>query len=204
MPLAAPVSKTPGRTRHLFRFEVGGCLTFVDLPGYGFAKVKADVRASWSGLVSQYLSDSPHLERVIHLVDAAVGVKRSDEDLWNMLQREGLQVMVVLTKVDRTPPEGLNRTMAHVVSALQLMKEECTWPYVHAVSGLHGHGITELRAALSAIASDYQARQRAERAAGKVRVRCVRERLARVYQQVAAPLPKVARVITVHQSYGIR
>ncbi|CAE7463408.1 engB, partial [Symbiodinium necroappetens] len=156
LPTAAPVSHTPGRTRHLFRFELGGTLTLVDLPGYGHAaKTPKEVKESWRELVDGYLTNADQLRLVVSLVDGRVGVKRSDEELWELLEERQRQLMVVLTKVDQCSPEVLNRTMAHVVSLLEMKKATFIWPYVHAVSGLHGHGVDELRASVSLVASDY-------------------------------------------------
>lgn len=50
------MSHQPGRTRHLFRFELGASVTLVDLPGYGFAKTPKKVKESWRELVDGYLS----------------------------------------------------------------------------------------------------------------------------------------------------
>lgn len=154
-PTAAPVSHKPGRTRHLFRFELGGCLTFVDLPGYGYAMAPKDVKEGWTSLVDTYLTNADRLERVVSLVDARVGVKESDEQLWELLLTRKRQLMIVLTKADQCTPEMLNRSMAHVISLAERLEPSLVWPYVHAVSGLHGHGVTELRAALAAVAADF-------------------------------------------------
>lgn len=155
MPSAAPVSHVPGRTRHLFRFEIGGALQFVDLPGYGFAKTPQEVKDSWKELVDGFLKDSDRLQRVVSLVDARVGVKASDEELWELLLERERPFMVVLTKADQCTPDILNRSMAHVVSHLEMMPSTYVWPYVHAVSGLRGHGVDELRASVSMVASDF-------------------------------------------------
>ncbi|OLQ04924.1 Pyruvate, phosphate dikinase [Symbiodinium microadriaticum] len=178
LPTAAPVSHTPGRTRHLFRFELGGTLTLVDLPGYGHAaKTPKEVKESWRELVDGYLlrvckcafqqhrlmTNADQLRLVVSLVDGRVGVKRSDEELWELLEERQRQLMVVLTKVDQCSPEVLNRTMAHVVSLLEMKKATFIWPYVHAVSGLHGHGVDELRASVSLVASDYAARKQSKK-----------------------------------------
>ncbi|CAK8989710.1 Phenylacetaldehyde reductase (2-phenylethanol synthase) [Durusdinium trenchii] len=150
----------PARTRHLFRFELGAALELVDLPGYGFAKTSKEVRESWRELVDNYLSpasagsNADHLERVISLVDARVGVKSSDEQLWDLLLERERQIMVVLTKADQCTPDMLNRTMAHVVSFLETMPSSYVWPYVHAVSGLEGHGVDFLRASVSLLTLD--------------------------------------------------
>ncbi|CAJ1366177.1 unnamed protein product [Effrenium voratum] len=159
---AAPVSATPGRTRHLFRFELGGAMILADLPGYGYARASKEVQEGWRELVDGYLTNADRLERVVSLVDARVGVKSSDEELWELLQERERQLMVVLTKADQCTPEMLNRSMAHVVSLLEMMQSSYVWPYVHAVSGLHGHGVKELRASISMIASDFVTRQKRE------------------------------------------
>merc|ERR1712137_947579 len=97
-PKCAPVSHKPGRTRHLFRFEISGRLTLVDLPGYGYASAPRAHRESWASLTTEYFKESRSLRRVISLVDARVGVKETDEQLWAMLQEERRELMVVLTK----------------------------------------------------------------------------------------------------------
>eukprot|EP00913_Durusdinium_trenchii_P015936 g14975.t1 len=63
-------------------------------------------------------------------------------------------IMVVLTKADQCTPDMLNRTMAHVVSFLETMPSSYVWPYVHAVSGLEGHGVDFLRASVSLLTLD--------------------------------------------------
>eukprot|EP00927_Polykrikos_kofoidii_P022721 TRINITY_DN21132_c0_g1_i1.p1 TRINITY_DN21132_c0_g1~~TRINITY_DN21132_c0_g1_i1.p1 ORF type:complete len:294 (+),score=43.85 TRINITY_DN21132_c0_g1_i1:24-884(+) len=160
MPTSSPVSEKPGRTRHLFRFEIGGCLTMVDLPGYGFAAASRGVRQGWASLADEYFdAERPRadmLQRVVSLVDAKVGVKESDEQLWEMLQQRGHSIMVVLTKADKVSPHDLHTAMVQVLSKLDQLDRRIVWPYVHAVSGLYGHGVEELKASLSAIASDFR------------------------------------------------
>merc|ERR1712216_75879 len=112
-------------------------------------------REAWAGLVDQYIKEATNLQRVVALVDARHGPKESDERLWDLLQSKNRQLMGVLTKVDCVDPMALNRVMAHVVSLLQQLSPTHVWPYVHAVSGLHGLGVDDLRASLSAVASDF-------------------------------------------------
>lgn len=119
-----------------------------------------DVRPKLCGMVDEYLENASQLERLVSLVDASVGVKESDEQLWEMLQQRGRSLMVVLTQIDKVDAEGLNRSMAHVISLLQRHDNTLIWPYVHAVSGLRGHGVQELRTSLSAIVSDFEATRR--------------------------------------------
>jgi len=153
-PITAPVSHKPGRTRHLFRFEIGGKLELIDLPGYGYASAPRAQRESWATLIDNYFAQARQLQRVISLVDARVGIKDTDEQLWEMLQSGKKQLMVVLTKIDTVSPEQLNRSMAHIISLMERLDSTYVWPYVHAVSGLRGHGIAELRTSISAVALD--------------------------------------------------
>jgi len=146
-------SKEPGRTRHLFVFDVGRRLSLVDLPGYGHAKVTRALRQEWAELVDTYLRRSKDLRRVVCLVDAAVGLKGSDLQVWGAVHRAGRRLMVVLTKADRCHAEDLHRNVAEVIAALQPLERGLVWPYVHAVSSEHDLGIRELRASLSAEAS---------------------------------------------------
>src|SRR5215475_3229804 len=81
----ARTSSTPGCTRELVVFEAvaadGAVLTFVDLPGYGYAKRSKAERASWAGLVEDYLLGRPSLAAVVVLLDVRRGMESDDADL---------------------------------------------------------------------------------------------------------------------------
>ena len=66
----ARVSNTPGRTREINLFDLGGKLTLADLPGYGFARVSKAMSADWRRLIESYLRGRPQLRRVCLLIDA--------------------------------------------------------------------------------------------------------------------------------------
>lgn len=103
----ARTSNTPGRTRLLnwFRIEPpkGKPLCFVDLPGYGYAKVSRALRYSWRPLVEAYLADRGVLRGVIVLVDARRGAETEDAELLEWLGEIGVPALVVLTKADKLP-----------------------------------------------------------------------------------------------------
>lgn len=143
-------SEMPGRTRHLFVFDLGRQLSLVDLPGYGFARVKRELQLDWEALVLAYLERSKSLRRVVCLVDASAGLSREDTQLWEAIQRAGRRLMVVLTKVDLCHPEDLHRNVAEIIAALQPLDRDLVWPYLHAVSAEHDLGMRELRASLAA------------------------------------------------------
>ncbi len=103
----ARTSNTPGRTRLLFWFEVtpqkGGPVSFVDLPGYGFAKVPRYMRESWRPLVEAYLAGRDTLRSVLVLVDARRGAETEERELLEWLTAEGIDTMVLMTKTDKLP-----------------------------------------------------------------------------------------------------
>lgn len=103
----ARTSRTPGRTRLLnwFRIEPpkGPPVAFVDLPGYGYARVPVDMRQSWRPLVEAYLTRRDVLRLVFVLVDARRGVQDEERELLEYLAELGVAAQVVLTKADKLP-----------------------------------------------------------------------------------------------------
>jgi GTP-binding protein len=101
----ARTSNTPGRTRLLNWFVVepqkGSPLHFVDLPGYGFAKVSRSLRQSWQPMVEDYLGEREVLRHVFVLVDARRGPEREEAELFEWLDAEGVPSTMVLTKLDK-------------------------------------------------------------------------------------------------------
>lgn len=103
----ARTSNTPGRTRLLFWFKVtpqqGEPIAFVDLPGYGYARVPAKMRESWRPLVEAYLTERPALRAVLVLIDARRGAQQEEIELLEWLDAESIDALVVLTKIDKLP-----------------------------------------------------------------------------------------------------
>jgi len=102
----ARTSRTPGCTRQINFFDIkvagGPKLTFVDLPGYGYAKVSKTESRDWKKLLEDYLQDRATLEAVVVLVDARRGIEQDEQDLFEFLrQRQGLPVFVAVTKLDK-------------------------------------------------------------------------------------------------------
>jgi len=97
----ARVSKTPGRTQQINFFAVGERLLFVDLPGYGFARVPLAVKVAWRGLVEGYLTARRPLRGVFVLVDVRRGLEADDHQLLDFLATQGVAARVVATKLDK-------------------------------------------------------------------------------------------------------
>lgn len=97
----AHVSRTPGRTRMVNFFEVGGSHRLVDLPGYGYARAPGALRGGWEELVLSYLTARESLVLNLLLVDARRDPLESDLRALQLLASSGRPVAVVATKVDK-------------------------------------------------------------------------------------------------------
>jgi GTP-binding protein len=97
----ARTSSTPGRTQALNFFRVNDRFIFVDLPGYGYARVSREVKKSWRGMVEAYLRNRPNLKAVVVIVDIRRDLEEDDRSLMEWLKEEGENVIPVLTKVDK-------------------------------------------------------------------------------------------------------
>lgn len=95
------VSKTPGRTQTINFFSAGRNMRWVDLPGYGFAKVSKTEREHWGVLISAYLTQRKSLMGLILLSDSRHGLKPLDEQLIQWFIPTGRPVHVLLTKSDK-------------------------------------------------------------------------------------------------------
>jgi GTP-binding protein len=146
----ARTSNTPGRTRLLNFFSLGGRLILVDLPGYGYARASKSDIARWTELTRGYLKGRPQLRRICFLVDARHGLKSSDRQVMEELDTAAVSYQIVLTKADKVKPAPLQRVIAETEAAIA--KHPAAHPQCLATSAESGAGIAELRAALAALA----------------------------------------------------
>ena len=97
----AKTSKTPGKTRTVNFFDVNGKIYFVDLPGYGFAKVSKSMQAAWRNTITGYLIDRTPLRLAVHLIDARHPPTPRDLELLALLDEARVPTVIVATKVDK-------------------------------------------------------------------------------------------------------
>lgn len=151
----ARVSNTPGRTKQLNFFELGGegegRLTLVDMPGYGYAQASKAVKADWQGLMFDYLRGRPNLRRVVLLLDARIELKASDRAAMELLGEAAVPFQIVLTKADGAKPFWLDKKRAEAVELTR--KRTAAHPTVITTSSEDGTGIELLRAEIAALAT---------------------------------------------------
>jgi len=103
------VSKTPGRTQQINFFQLEGGRFLVDLPGYGYAKVRRELRTHWEEALSTYLLTRPSLFGMVLIMDARHPLTPLDRQMLHWFAATGKPVHVLLTKSDKlTRQEGLS------------------------------------------------------------------------------------------------
>ena len=117
-------SKTPGRTQLLNFFEINKIYRFVDLPGYGYAKVPAEVQKRWRPMVENYLTSRSNMRGMVLLLDIRREPSKEDLNLWHWLQTMSIEVVKVITKADKLSRNKRNKQIAAIAKTLGCKKEE--------------------------------------------------------------------------------
>ena len=97
----ARTSTTPGRTRLINFFMINNRVCFVDLPGYGYARVPLSVKRDWGPMVEKYLRERENLRLVILILDVRRDPSEGDLSLLEWLHFYRINVLVILTKIDK-------------------------------------------------------------------------------------------------------
>jgi len=139
------VSKTPGRTQLINFFDVGNGQHIVDLPGYGYAKVPAEIRATWEKVLSGYLQTRETLSGLVLIMDARHPLTPLDHRMLNWFLPRGLPVHILLTKADKLSRGVAGSTLAQVRSALKLYPQVS----VQLFSSLAKQGVEEAEIVIS-------------------------------------------------------
>ena len=146
----ARVSQTPGATRQINFFNLGGRLMLVDLPGYGFAKRSKTEAEQWQEMIFAYLANRARLRRVALLIDARRGVMDSDRQVMELLDKAAVSYGLVLTKADEL--KAAERPKALAAAGQEAARHTAALADVQLTSALKGDGIATLRTHLAALA----------------------------------------------------
>jgi GTP-binding protein len=147
----ARTSSSPGRTQTINFFLVDEQMYFVDLPGYGYAKVPKAVKENWGTMIESYLHSRKQLKLALMLVDSRMPPTDSDLMMKNWLDHRGVPNAVVLTKVDKISKNELHQALRK--GALLLNTKE-----IIPFSAVTGFGkddlLTKIRTAVSSSATN--------------------------------------------------
>lgn len=114
----ARTSGKPGKTQTLNFYLIEESLHFVDVPGYGYAKVSKTERAKWGKMIETYLTNRPQLKAVVSLVDLRHPPTAEDIQMYEFLKYYQLPVIVVATKADKIPRGKWNKHESVIKKAM--------------------------------------------------------------------------------------
>jgi GTP-binding protein len=117
-------SSTPGRTQLINFFDINNNLTFVDLPGYGYARVPVSVRKKWGPMIETYLSSRKTLKGVVIIMDIRRQPREEEQNLIGWLDHFSIAQILVLTKTDKLSKTKLIKQQAAIVQALAVEQED--------------------------------------------------------------------------------
>jgi len=153
----ARTSNTPGRTRELNFFALGGPpetarLRLVDMPGYGYAAAGKEKVATWTKLMQSYLRGRLTLLRVFVLIDGRHGLKAIDEEMLDLLDKSAVSYQIVLTKRDEVKATDAAQCLAKTL--LSIGKRPAAFPEIIFTSSEKGEGIAELRESIARLLAE--------------------------------------------------
>lgn len=120
----ARTSGKPGKTQLLNFFNIDDKLRFVDVPGYGYAKVSKTERAKWGKMIEEYLTIRDNLRAVVSLVDLRHDPSADDVQMYEFLKYYEIPVIVVATKADKIPRGEWNKHESAIKKKLDFDKTD--------------------------------------------------------------------------------
>lgn len=116
----ARTSSQPGKTQTINFYSVQDTFMFVDLPGYGYAKVSKQERERWGKLIEGYLQKRDQLQKIILLIDIRHEVGTNDKMMYDWIKHYHNEVIVVATKADKIKRSQLQKHLAVIRKGLEL------------------------------------------------------------------------------------
>jgi len=139
-------SSTPGKTRLINFFLINNLFLFVDLPGYGYAKVPKSVKKKWGPMVEAYISQRETLKGVVIIMDIRRTPGPEDQHMFNWLDYLNIISIPVLTKIDKLSKTKQKKQM-HIIAENLLLEENSLFPF----SAKTGQGKDEIWTAIKKI-----------------------------------------------------
>lgn len=143
----ARVSDTPGRTKEINFFNLGGVMMLTDLPGYGYARAPKKLVAQWTKLIFSYLRGRSTLRRVMLLVDGRHGLMDNDIEAMKALDEAAVSYQIVLTKADKPKRSELEKTLAATRAKAQ--RHPAAHPDILVTSSETGEGLASVKATIA-------------------------------------------------------
>ena len=125
----ARISSQPGKTQTINYYNINDLCYFVDLPGYGYAKVSKEVAAKWMKMIDNYLSTSEALRVVFLLIDIRHEPTSKDVETYNLLCKKGFNPLIIATKSDKVSKNERAKNVGIIRKKLNLVKDTPIIPF---------------------------------------------------------------------------
>ena len=125
----ARTSAQPGKTETINFYNIDEKLYFVDLPGYGYAKVSMEIRAKWGKLIEKYLINSKKLRIIFLLVDIRHEPSQNDVDMYNWILNYGFNPIIIATKLDKIKRSQIQKNTSIIRKKLNAVENTPIIPF---------------------------------------------------------------------------
>ncbi|MEN2765707.1 ribosome biogenesis GTP-binding protein YihA/YsxC [Ornithinibacillus xuwenensis] len=125
----ARTSSKPGKTQTLNFYRINDAFYFVDVPGYGYAKVSKTEREKWGKMMEEYFQTRESLKAVLLITDIRHEPTRDDIQMYDFLKHFDLPVVVVATKMDKIPKGKRAKHLKRTIETLQVEQGDLVLPF---------------------------------------------------------------------------
>lgn len=125
----ARTSQQPGKTQTINYYNINDEMYFVDLPGYGYAKVSESEKAKWGKMIEKYLRTSKVLKCVFLLIDIRHDPSANDRQMYEWILSQGFEPVIIATKLDKIGKSQVQKQLKAIRQGLQVTGDTLIFPY---------------------------------------------------------------------------
>jgi ribosome biogenesis GTP-binding protein YsxC/EngB len=125
----ARTSSAPGKTQTINFYNINNTMYYVDLPGYGYAKVSVEVKAKWGKMIERYLNKSQQLKAVFLLIDIRHEPSENDKTMYDWIVYNGYQPIIIATKLDKIKRSQIQKHVKMIRTALCMSTDSKIFPF---------------------------------------------------------------------------
>lgn len=125
----ARTSAQPGKTQTINFYHINDQFYFVDLPGYGYAKVNEQEKAKWGKMIEDYLHQSRQLKAVFLLIDIRHEPSANDRLMYDWILHQGFEPIIIATKLDKIKRGQVQKHLKMIREGLGVIKDTIMIPY---------------------------------------------------------------------------
>ena len=125
----ARTSSEPGKTQTINFYNVNKELYFVDLPGYGYAKVSKEMKEKWGKMIERYLHQSEQLKAVLLLIDIRHEPSENDKNMYQWIVQNGYEPVIIATKLDKIKRSQVQKNLKMIRTGLEVLPGTTILPF---------------------------------------------------------------------------